>query len=78
MPELFIELFSEEIPARMQKRAEEDLDRLMREKLAARGLQYVMSTTFSSPSSVVSEVGVTVTVADVAPAAMVTLPESAE
>ncbi len=49
MPELFIELFSEEIPARMQKRAEEDLDKLMHEKLGARGLQYVISTTFSSP-----------------------------
>jgi glycyl-tRNA synthetase beta chain len=49
MPELFIELFSEETPARMQKRAEEDLDKLMHEKLGARGLQYTVSTTFSSP-----------------------------
>ncbi len=49
MPELLLELFSEEIPARMQKRAEEDLDKLMHEKLGARGLRYVMSTTFSSP-----------------------------
>ena len=40
MPELFIELFSEEIPARMQKRAEEDLLKLLREKLEARGLAF--------------------------------------
>ncbi|MBI3437318.1 MAG: glycine--tRNA ligase subunit beta [Proteobacteria bacterium] len=49
MPELFIELFSEEIPARMQKRAEEDLDKLIHEKLGARGLKWTVSTTFSSP-----------------------------
>lgn len=34
MPELFIELFSEEIPARMQARAAEDLVRLVSETLA--------------------------------------------
>ncbi|HVV32757.1 MAG TPA: glycine--tRNA ligase subunit beta, partial [Vitreimonas sp.] len=49
MPELFIELFSEEIPARMQKRAEDDLDKLIYEKLGARGLRWTVSTTFSSP-----------------------------
>jgi glycyl-tRNA synthetase beta chain len=37
MPELFIELFSEEIPARMQARAAEDLARLLAEALAALG-----------------------------------------
>jgi glycyl-tRNA synthetase beta chain len=35
MPELFLELFSEEIPARMQARAAEDLARLIAESLAA-------------------------------------------
>jgi glycyl-tRNA synthetase beta chain len=35
MPELFVELFSEEIPARMQARAAEDLRRLVAEVLAA-------------------------------------------
>jgi glycyl-tRNA synthetase beta chain len=35
MPELFVELFSEEIPARMQVRAAEDLKRLVGEALAA-------------------------------------------
>ena len=49
MPELFIELFSEEIPARMQKRAEEDLLKLAREKLAARGLAFKDARTFSAP-----------------------------
>ncbi len=37
MPELFIELFSEEIPARMQARAAEDLARLLGEALGALG-----------------------------------------
>ena len=35
MPELLLELFSEEIPARMQARAAEDLARLVTEALAA-------------------------------------------
>ncbi|MCR5875964.1 glycine--tRNA ligase subunit beta [Phenylobacterium sp. J426] len=38
MPQLLIELFSEEIPARMQANAARDLERLAREKLAAEGL----------------------------------------
>ncbi|MBX9746471.1 MAG: glycine--tRNA ligase subunit beta, partial [Hyphomonadaceae bacterium] len=49
MPELLLELFSEEIPARMQKRAEEDLARLMGEKLKAAGLEPKRVNTFSSP-----------------------------
>ncbi|ONG49044.1 glycine--tRNA ligase subunit beta [Pseudoroseomonas deserti] len=39
MPELLLELFSEEIPARMQARAAEDLARLVGEALKAAGLQ---------------------------------------
>src|SRR3954468_12887764 len=38
MPQLLIELFSEELPARMQANAARDLERLAREKLAAEGL----------------------------------------
>src|SRR6187200_60 len=38
MPQLLLELLSEEIPARMQAQAAKDLERLMREKLAAEGL----------------------------------------
>ncbi|MBL8542725.1 MAG: glycine--tRNA ligase subunit beta [Hyphomonadaceae bacterium] len=49
MPQLFIELFSEEIPARMQKRAEDDLARMLREKLNARGLAFAQLQTFSTP-----------------------------
>ena len=49
MSELLIELFSEEIPARMQKRAEEDLLKLLREKLEARGLSFKDARTFSAP-----------------------------
>lgn len=49
MPQLLLELFSEEIPARMQKRAEEDLARLFGERLKAAGLEAKGLRTFSSP-----------------------------
>src|SRR5689334_9683220 len=38
MPQLLLELFSEEIPARMQAQAAKDLERMARERLAAEGL----------------------------------------
>jgi glycyl-tRNA synthetase beta chain len=38
MPQLLLEIFSEEIPARMQAQAARDLDRMAREKLADAGL----------------------------------------
>ena len=41
MPELFLELFSEEIPARMQARAAEDLARLLGDSLTALSPQQV-------------------------------------
>jgi glycyl-tRNA synthetase beta chain len=47
MPELFLELFSEEIPARMQARAAEDLARLVGESLVALSPQQVR--TFHGP-----------------------------
>ncbi|MEZ5854871.1 MAG: glycine--tRNA ligase subunit beta [Hyphomicrobiaceae bacterium] len=47
--ELLIELFSEEIPARMQGRAAEDLKRLVIEGLAARGLQGGKAMAFATP-----------------------------
>ena len=37
MPQLLLELFSEEIPARMQAQAARDLERMARERLAAEG-----------------------------------------
>jgi glycyl-tRNA synthetase beta chain len=49
MPQLLLELFSEEIPARMQKRAEEDLARAFGEKLKAASLDAKAIRTFSSP-----------------------------
>ena len=39
MPELLLELFSEEIPARLQARAADDLRRLVTDGLKARGLE---------------------------------------
>ena len=38
MPDLLLELFSEEIPARMQAKAAEDLRKLVNDKLVAAGL----------------------------------------
>ena len=38
MPQLLLELFSEEIPARMQQQAAKDLERMAREHLAGAGL----------------------------------------
>jgi glycyl-tRNA synthetase beta chain len=49
MPELFIELFSEEIPARMQKRAEEDFARLLEEALKGAHFPQLKVQTFSTP-----------------------------
>lgn len=49
MAELLLEFFSEEIPARMQKRAEEDLARALGEKLKAAGLEPKTLATFSTP-----------------------------
>ena len=47
MPEFFLELFSEEIPARMQVGAAADLERLVTAALAALHPQLV--NTFSGP-----------------------------
>jgi glycyl-tRNA synthetase beta chain len=49
MPDLLLELFSEEIPARMQARAAEDLQRLIGEGLAAAGLTFARSEAESGP-----------------------------
>ncbi|MEZ5994705.1 MAG: glycine--tRNA ligase subunit beta [Hyphomonadaceae bacterium] len=48
MAELLLEFFSEEIPARMQKRAEEDLARALGERLKGAGLEPKAIKTFSS------------------------------
>ncbi|KRB40021.1 glycine--tRNA ligase subunit beta [Phenylobacterium sp. Root700] len=49
MPQLLIELFSEEIPARMQVQAARDFDRMVRDRLAAEGLLPEGLKTFSGP-----------------------------
>jgi glycyl-tRNA synthetase beta chain len=49
MPDLLIELFSEEIPARMQTRAAEDLKRLVTNGLVEAGLTYGHAAAFSTP-----------------------------
>jgi len=49
MPELLLELFSEEIPARMQAKAADDLRRLVTEKLVAEGLVYEGAKAFATP-----------------------------
>ena len=49
MPDLLIELFSEEIPARMQAKAAEDLKRLVTDGLVEAGLTYASAGAFSTP-----------------------------
>ena len=53
MPDLLLELFSEEIPARMQARAEADLARMMTEALTESGLKVGASKTYSGPRRIV-------------------------
>ncbi|MCE2576225.1 glycine--tRNA ligase subunit beta [Komagataeibacter sp. FNDCR2] len=65
MPELLIELFSEEIPARMQARAAQDLERLVCEALAA--LKPRAATSFAGPRRIALSLAVEGTV----PGAMV-------
>jgi glycyl-tRNA synthetase beta chain len=49
MPDLLLELFSEEIPARMQARAAEDLRKLVTDRLVAAGLLYEGAKAFATP-----------------------------
>ncbi len=56
MPDLLIELFSEEIPARMQARAREDLKKLVTDGLVAAGLTYASAGAFSTPRRLVLSV----------------------
>ncbi|MEA2994002.1 MAG: glycyl-tRNA synthetase beta chain [Alphaproteobacteria bacterium] len=49
MPDLLLELFSEEIPARMQAKAAEDLRKLVTDKLVAAGLVYDGAKAFVTP-----------------------------
>ena len=49
MPDLLIELLSEEIPARMQARAADDLRKLVTDRLAGAGLAYEGAKAFATP-----------------------------
>jgi glycyl-tRNA synthetase beta chain len=49
MPELLLELFSEEIPARMQRRAAADLKALVTDGLVAAGLTYENAVAYATP-----------------------------
>ncbi|HSH62546.1 MAG TPA: glycine--tRNA ligase subunit beta [Methyloceanibacter sp.] len=56
MAELLLELFSEEIPARMQARARTDLARLLEAALGAARLQFKSLRTFATPRRLVAVV----------------------
>lgn len=49
MPDLLIELFSEEIPARMQPKARADLQKLITDGVVEAGLTYASAGAFSTP-----------------------------
>ena len=49
MPDLLLEFFSEEIPARMQARAADDLKKLVTDALVDAGLVYENATAFATP-----------------------------
>jgi len=53
MPDLLLELFSEEIPARMQRRASADLQKLVTDGLVEAGLTYAAAGAFSTPRRLV-------------------------
>jgi glycyl-tRNA synthetase beta chain len=53
MPDLLIELFSEEIPARMQPRARADLQKLITDGVVEAGLTYAHAGAFSTPRRLV-------------------------
>src|SRR5262249_6985790 len=49
MPDLLLELFSEEIPARMQAKAAEDLKKLVTDALVAAGVLYEGASAYATP-----------------------------
>ena len=49
MPDLLLELLSEEIPARMQARAADDLRKLVTDRLVEEGLTYEGASAFATP-----------------------------
>ncbi|MGY6634974.1 MAG: glycine--tRNA ligase subunit beta [Alkalilacustris sp.] len=57
MPDLLIELLSEEIPARMQARAAQDLKQMMTQGLVEAGLTYAGARAFATPRRLALTVG---------------------
>jgi glycyl-tRNA synthetase beta chain len=57
MPELLLELFSEEIPARMQTQATKDLERLVVGAISDRGLLFESARAFAGPRRLTLSVG---------------------
>jgi len=53
MPELLLELLSEEIPARMQERASDDLKRLFTAKLKSASLEFTSADAYATPRRLV-------------------------
>jgi glycyl-tRNA synthetase beta chain len=49
MPDLLLELFSEEIPARMQAKAADDLKKMVTDALVARGIVYEGASAYATP-----------------------------
>ena len=54
MPDLLLELFSEEIPARMQRKAAADLQRMVTDALVEAGLIYEGAKAFATPRRLAS------------------------
>ncbi len=66
MAELFLEIFSEEIPARMQAKARADLERLVCAALKDAGLAYENAVTYTTPRRLALKIdGVPLTTPDV-------------
>jgi glycyl-tRNA synthetase beta chain len=57
MPDLLLELLSEEIPARMQAKAADDLRRLVTDALVERGLAYEGAKAFATPRRLALVIG---------------------
>ena len=53
MAELFIELFSEEIPARLQIDARKKIKQMLVERLQKNGIDFKLSNSFSTPKRLV-------------------------
>ena len=49
MPQLLLEIFSEEIPARMQQGAARDLERMVSDRLKVAGLTWDALATYAGP-----------------------------